>query len=200
MTIARLPWSICCGLRAKPLLKIAVLFKLNQKRRKFIFVIAFVAVSTALLSSLFNIFTGVHYRLEIAYDEFKQTEVEKNACADGSPSCRSLEERLNDAWLGFNAGRNRNPLILYKKYRDYLRWYLLKQLKFWLANRFIFQSSLSCSVRCARLSRWLVGGCCGTTRLRLGRRCRRRVEALPSASAVISRSSRLVAGEPLLPR
>ena len=108
-------------MRAKPLLKIAVLFKLNQKRRKFIFVIAFVAASTALLSSLFNIFTDVHYRLEIAYDEFKQTEVEKNACADGSPSCRSLEERLDDAWLGFNAGRNRNPLILYKKYRDYLR-------------------------------------------------------------------------------
>ena len=108
-------------MRAKPLLKIAVLFKLNQKRRKFIFVIAFVAVSTALLGSLFNIFTSVHYRLEIAYDEFKQTEVEKNACSDGSPSCRSLEKRLDDAWMGFNAGRNRNPLILYKKYRDYLR-------------------------------------------------------------------------------
>ena len=88
---------------------------MNQKRRKFIFVIALVAVSTALFSSLSNVFAGIHYRLEIAYDEFKQTEVEKNACIDRSPSCRSLEKRLDDAWMGFNAGRNRNPLILYRK-------------------------------------------------------------------------------------
>lgn len=94
---------------------------MNQKHRKFIFFVAFVAASIALFASLSNIFTDIHYRLEIAYGEFKQVEAEKNACADGSPSCRSLEERLDDAWLGFNAGRNRNPLILYKKYRDYLR-------------------------------------------------------------------------------
>ena len=78
-------------------------------------------MSIALFASLSNIFADIHYRLEIAYGEFKQAEAEKNACTDGSPSCRSLEERLDDAWLGFNAGRNRNPLILYKKYRDYLR-------------------------------------------------------------------------------
>ena len=119
MTTVRLPCINLLRLARK--IKIVVLFKLNQKRRKFIFVIAFVAVSTALLSSLFYIFTGVHYRLEIAYDEFKQTEVEQKACIDRSPSCRSLDERLDDAWIGFNAGRNGNPLILYKKYRDYLR-------------------------------------------------------------------------------
>ena len=96
-------------------------FQLSQKHPKFILVVAFVAVSIALLGSLSNMLTDILYRLEIAYDEFKQTEVEKNACIDRSHPCRSLEERLDDAWTGFNAGRNRNPLILYKKYRDYLR-------------------------------------------------------------------------------
>ena len=96
-------------------------FQLSLKCTKFIFIIAFVAGSIALFGSLSNIFADIRYRLEIAYDEFKQTEVEQNACIDRSPSCRSLDERLDDAWMGFNAGRNGNPLILYKKYRDYLR-------------------------------------------------------------------------------
>ena len=102
--------------------EVAVLdFKLSQKRRKFIFIIAIAAVSIASLNPLSKVFADIHYRLEIAYDEFKKTEVEKDTCTNGSPPCRSLEERLDDAWLGFNAGRNRNPLILYKKYRDYLK-------------------------------------------------------------------------------
>ena len=94
---------------------------MSLKCPKFIFIIVFVAGSIALFGSLSNVFADIHYRLEIAYDEFKQTEVEQNACIDRSPSCRSLDERLDDAWMGFNAGRNRNPLILYKKYQDYLR-------------------------------------------------------------------------------
>lgn len=112
---------ICCGLRAISFSSNSSFFQLSQKRPKFILVAAFVAVSIALFGSLSNMLTDILYRLEIAYDEFKQTEVEKNACIDRSPPCRSLEERLDDAWTGFNAGRNRNPLILYKKYRDYLR-------------------------------------------------------------------------------
>ena len=50
---------------------------MSQKHPKFIFVVAFVAVSIALFGSLSNMFIDILYRLEIAYDEFKQTEVEK---------------------------------------------------------------------------------------------------------------------------
>ena len=63
----------------------------------------------------------VHYRLELAVYEFRQSESELAYCSNSSTSCRSLSKRLKDAWLGFNSGRKKNPLLLYKRYKVYLR-------------------------------------------------------------------------------
>ena len=63
----------------------------------------------------------VHYRLELADYEFRQSESELAYCSSSPVSCRSLNKRLKDAWLGFNSGRKKNPLLLYKRYKVYLR-------------------------------------------------------------------------------
>ena len=97
------------------------MFRLGKKRRKFSFTAAIVAACAASLGLLSNTFADMHYRFELAYYGFQRSKAEQNWCNDNLPSCRSFQKRLNDAWLGFNAGRNRNPLILYKKYRVYIK-------------------------------------------------------------------------------
>ena len=63
----------------------------------------------------------VHHRLELAVSEFRLSDSELAYCSSLSPSCRSLNKRLKDAWLAFNSGRKKNPLLLYKRYKIYLR-------------------------------------------------------------------------------
>ena len=97
------------------------IFCLNHNHIKFKIVIAVVVASVVFLGPGMRFIADMHYRLEIAYEEFQQTKVERDGCLGFSPSCRSLSQRFEDAWLGFNSGRNKNPLLLYKKYRDFLR-------------------------------------------------------------------------------
>ena len=74
-----------------------------------------------LLDPAMEFIVDVHYRLELAAYEFRQSESELSKCSSSPASCRSLNTRLNDAWLGFNSGRKKNPLLLYKRYKVYLR-------------------------------------------------------------------------------
>ena len=80
-----------------------------------------ILAGTVFLNPAIKIIDDVHYRLELAIYEFRQSESELAYCSSLSTSCRSLNKRLKDAWLGFNSGRKRNPLLLYKRYKDYLR-------------------------------------------------------------------------------
>ena len=97
------------------------IFCLNHNHLKFKIVVAAVVASVVSLGPGMRFIADMHYRLEIAYEEFQQTKAERDGCLSFSPSCRSLSQRFEDAWLGFNSGRNKNPLLLYKKYRDFLR-------------------------------------------------------------------------------
>ena len=96
-------------------------FCLKHKHLRFRLIIAVVVASVALLDPGMRFIADMRYRLEIACEEFQQTKAERDGCSSSSPSCRSLNQRLEDAWLGFNSGRNKNPLLFYKRYRDFLR-------------------------------------------------------------------------------
>ena len=74
-----------------------------------------------LLGPVMEFVADAHYRLELAVYEFRQSESELAYCSNSSTSCRSLSKRFKDAWLGFNSGRKKNPLLLYKRYKVYLR-------------------------------------------------------------------------------
>ena len=74
-----------------------------------------------LLDPAIEFIVDAHYRLELAAYEFRQSESELAKCSSSPTSCRPLNKRLNDAWLGFNSGRKKNPLLLYKRYKVYLR-------------------------------------------------------------------------------
>ena len=74
-----------------------------------------------LLDPAMKFIVDVHYRLELAAYEFRQSESELAYCSSSPASCRSFNKRLKDAWLGFNSGRKKNPLLLYKRYKVYLR-------------------------------------------------------------------------------
>ena len=74
-----------------------------------------------LLGPAMEFVADAHYRLELAASEFRQSESELAYCSSSPVSCRSLNKRLKDAWLGFNSGRKKNPLLLYKRYKVYLR-------------------------------------------------------------------------------
>ena len=76
---------------------------------------------TVLRDPVMEFVIDVHYRLELAAYEFRQSESELANCSASPASCRSLNKRLKDAWLGFNSGRKKNPLLLYKRYKVYLR-------------------------------------------------------------------------------
>ena len=74
-----------------------------------------------LLNPAMEFIIDVRYRLDLAAYEFRQSESELAYCSSSPTSCRSLNKRLKDAWLGFNSGRKKNPLLLYKRYKVYLR-------------------------------------------------------------------------------
>ena len=74
-----------------------------------------------LLDPAMEFIIDVRYRLDLAAYEFRQSESELAYCSSSPASCRSLNKRLKDAWLGFNSGRKKNPLLLYKRYKVYLR-------------------------------------------------------------------------------
>ena len=74
-----------------------------------------------LLDPAMEFIIDVRYRLDLAAYEFRQSESELAYCSSSPASCRSLNKRLKDAWLGFNSGRKKNLLLLYKRYKVYLR-------------------------------------------------------------------------------
>ena len=75
-------------------------FCLKHKHLRFRLIIAVVVASVALLDPGMRFIADMRYRLEIACEEFQQTKAERDGCSSSSPSCRSLNQRLEDAWLG----------------------------------------------------------------------------------------------------